>query len=165
MIIFGNTRNLFNITQNPIHNDWKDVSFTSDILLEPKAKLEFYSGIDITLTKPNEEVFIEGACQENNGYDVHFGTIIVSETCQELICYVENLTNDWLTIKAGEIHTWFYCAYKAYQGEVLSENDDFILISKNGCKIINTEFQLEVPDNRHFIRIEYEPKDEEDGEN
>lgn len=154
MIKITDLKGLFNITQNPDHEDWLDISFKEDFLIPDKdTDFSIKSVLKIEMDNEYEEVFIEGAYRNNIEYDIHFGTIIVED--KERILHMYYSSNDVINngsfIPAGEVHTHIYMAIKNSNKNNIKFGD--FLIIDNDELIKSIDMAIELPSNEEYIRI------------
>lgn len=154
MIKITDLKGLFNITQNPDHEDWLDISFKEDFLI-PDIDTDFSmkSVLRVEMDNEYEEVFIEGAYRNNIEYDIHFGTIIVEDKERTLNMYYSTIysINNGYLIPAGEVHSHIYMAIKNFNrnnikfgGFLIVDNDDVVK---------SVDMAIELPSNEEYIRI------------
>ena len=154
MIKISDLKGIFNITQNPDHKDWLDLSFKEDFCIpEPYTDFCITNCLKIELDNEYEEVFIEGAYQNNIDYDIHFGTIIADDKERVLNMYYsfKDSSEETFWIDAGVIHTHLYLAFK--NKNINSVKYDNLLIIDDNKIIEGIETQTELPSNDKFIRI------------
>lgn len=150
-------KEMFNITQNPDHEDWLDVSFKKDFCIpEPYTDFCITNCLKIELDNEYEEVFIEGAYQNNIDYDIHFGTIIVDDKERVLnmhYSFKDSSEEETFWIDAGVIHTHLYLAYKLKNDKEIKRYGDYVIIA-NKNEIDTIQEKIEFPTNKRYLKVE-----------
>ena len=149
-------KEMFNITQNPDHEDWLDISFKEDFII-PDINTDFKikEVLKIELDNEYEEIFIEGAYRNNIEYDIHFGTIIVDDKERTLNMYYSSndVVNNGSFISAGEVHTHIYMAYKLKNDKEIKRYGDYVIIA-NKNEINTIQEKIEFPTNKRYLKVE-----------
>lgn len=154
MIKITDLKGLFNITQNPDHEDWLDISFKEDFII-PDINTDFckYEVLKIELENEYEEVFFEGAFRNNIDYDIHYGTTIVADRKRILNMYYStyNVISNASYIPAGEVHSHIYMAIKNTNKNNIKFGGFLIVDNKEIVKSV--DMAVDLPSNEKYIRI------------